>query len=73
MKTLLSVLSLSLFLAAIGSAAPEPPVNEKCPVCDKAGRLIFHSNYQGKRIIFASADCKDKFDKAPTKYPVKAK
>lgn len=57
-----------------GFAANKPPVNEKCPVCGKDGRLIFHSVVKAERIIFATAECKDKFDKAPAgKYPVKKK
>ncbi len=71
MKTLFSVFTLSLLLAATGSAVE--PVNDKCPVCGKTPRLIFHSNFKGQRVAFATSDCKDKFDKAPTKYPVQAK
>ena len=54
-------------------AANTPPVNEECPVCHKDGRLIFHSEVKGERIIFNTAGCKDKFDKAPGKFPVKKK
>ncbi len=69
MKPLLSILTLSLALTLISFG--KEPVNEKCPVCDKTIKLIFHSNYKGQRVAFATADCKDKFDKAPEKYPVK--
>lgn len=71
MKTLLSIFSISLLLASASHAAP--PVNEKCPVCGKAPRLIFHSNFKGQRVAFASSECKVKFDKSPTKYPVQTK
>lgn len=63
----------AITLGATVFAANTPPVNEKCPVCGKDGRLIFHSEVKGERIIFDSAVCKDKFDKAPGKYMVKKK
>ncbi len=69
MKPLLSILADSLIMSVISFA--KEPVNEKCPVCDKTIKLIFHSNYKGQRVAFATGDCKDKFDKAPDKYPVK--
>ena len=71
MKTLLSVLAAS-FVFATASSAVEP-VNSQCPVCGKNVRLIFHSNFKGQRVAFATAECKDKFDKSPTKYSVKPK
>jgi YHS domain-containing protein len=71
MKTLLSVIVASFVLASVGSAAE--PVNSVCPVCSKTVRLIFHSNFKGQRVAFATAECKDKFDKSPTKYSVKPK
>ena len=71
MKTLFSILAVSMVLVA-NSVAIEP-VNDKCPVCDKNIRLIFHSNHKEKRVAFATAECKDKFDKAPDKYTVKPK
>jgi YHS domain-containing protein len=78
MKSIFSILALSIFLAGLASAAP--PVNEECPVCGKNGRLIFRSYYngpnpkfKGKNIIFNSADCKEKFDKDPEKYLSKVK
>lgn len=71
MKTLLTILTVSF---AIASTAPAvEPVNDKCPVCGKTVRLIFHSNSSKGRVAFASADCKDKFDKSPTKYTIKPK
>lgn len=72
MKTLLAILAVS-FAASITASAAEP-VNDKCPVCGKAVRLIFHSNdSKGQRVAFDNADCKDKFDKSPGKYTVKPK
>jgi len=72
MKPLFSILAVSLALTFISSGTE--PVNDKCPVCDKTIKLIFHSkDPKGQRVAFATADCKDKFDKAPEKYPVKAK
>lgn len=71
MKKLFSILAVSMVLIAHSQAIE--PVNDKCPVCGKTIRLIFHSNYKEKRVAFASADCKDKFDKAPEKYTVKPK
>ncbi len=71
MKTLFSVLLASIALVTFAPAIE--PVNDKCPVCSKQIRLIFHSNFKEQRVAFFSADCKDKFDKSPTKYTVKPK
>ena len=73
MKTLLAIAAVTLSIAGSAISAPQEPVNDKCPVCGKTPRLIFHSNSQKGRVIFYSADCKDKFDKSPTKYTVKPK
>ena len=74
MKQLLFILAASgLVLGTSIFAANTPPVNEECPVCHKDGRLIFHSEVRGERVIFATADCKKKFDSSPGKYPVKKK
>jgi YHS domain-containing protein len=73
MKTLLAIVAFSFAIAGTGLSAPQAPINDKCPVCQKNARLIFHSNTPKGRVVFASADCKDKFDKSPTKYSVKPK
>lgn len=70
MKAFFTVLLLSIVTA--GSIQAEP-VNEKCPVCGKGARLIFRTRYQGKHIIFFSADCMEKFEKSPSTYSVKPK
>lgn len=73
MKTLLTLLALTASLT-LNSIAAEPPVNTECPVCHKDARLIFRSNTkEGKRVIFATAECKASFDKNPGKYQVKPK
>jgi YHS domain-containing protein len=72
MKTLFAILAVSFAIASVAPATE--PINDKCPVCGKTIRLIFHSNdSKGQRVAFATADCKDKFDKAPGKYTVKPK
>ena len=78
MKSIVSILALSVLLAGFASASP--PVNEECPVCGKPGRLIFRTYYngqdsklKGKNVIFATSECKDKFDKEPEKYASKVK
>lgn len=73
MKTLLTTLALFTAMTLPGTAA-EPPMNTECPVCHKDARLIFRSTTkEGKRIVFATAECKEKFDKTPGKYQVKPK
>ena len=73
MKTLLTLLAVSATLT-LNSIAAEPPVNKECPVCHKDARLIFRSKTaDGKRVIFFSAECKEKFDKTPGKFSVKPK
>ncbi|MDZ4403509.1 hypothetical protein [Prosthecobacter sp.] len=70
MKALLLVLTAALTL----SATAAEPVNSECPVCHKDVRLIFHSQTKdGKRVAFATAECKGKYDRTPGKYPVKPK
>lgn len=72
MKTLLTLLAVAAAMTLSGTAAE--PVNNKCPVCGKDIRLIFHSNTSdGKRVAFATAECKGKFDRTPGKYQVKPK
>jgi YHS domain-containing protein len=72
MKTLLTILALTGALTISGTA--KEPVNDKCPVCGKAIRLIFHSQSKdGQRVAFATAECQEKFDKSPSKYNVKPK
>lgn len=73
MKRLLRLLALTSALTQ-NSLAVDPPVNTACPVCHKDARLIFRSNTKdGKRVIFATAECKGKFDQNPGKYQVKPK
>ncbi|MDB6075670.1 MAG: hypothetical protein JWO89_3310 [Verrucomicrobiaceae bacterium] len=72
MKALLFTLSLTLALTGLVQAGP--PVNEKCPVCGKPARLIYHSNTAaGDRVILATPECKDKFDKNQSAYKVTKK
>lgn len=73
MKTLLTLLAFSASMT-LNSTAADAPVNTECPVCHKDARLIFRSTTKdGKRVIFATAECKEKFDKTPGKYQVKPK
>ena len=72
MKTLLTLLAITATLTLNSTA--EEPVNKECPVCHKDARLIFRSKTaDGKRVIFCTAECKDKFDKTPAKFSVKPK
>ncbi|WP_395746872.1 hypothetical protein [Prosthecobacter sp.] len=72
MKTLLTLVAFTASLTLNGLAA-DAPVNSECPVCHKDARLIFRSTVAGKRVIFATAECKEKFDKSPNKFQVKPK
>jgi YHS domain-containing protein len=72
MKTLLTLLALTASMT-FNSLAADMPVNTECPVCHKDARLIFRSNTKDGRVIFATAECKEKFDKTPGKYQVKKK
>ena len=71
MKTLIAILALSFVIT--GTASAVEPINDKCPVCEKTVRLIFHVNTPKGRVAFATADCMDKFAKTPGKYTVKPK
>ena len=73
MKTLFSLLAITAALT-LNSLAADAPINTECPVCHKDARLIFRSNTKdGKRVIFATAECKEKYDKSPGKFQVKPK
>ena len=56
-------------------AAAEPPaskpINDKCPVSDKAVDPTKTSMYEGKLVGFCCADCKATFDKDPKPYLAK--
>jgi hypothetical protein len=70
MKTILS--SILFLTLALGTAmANDAPINEDCPVCGKAARLIFWSKTREGRVAFATKECKAKFDKAPGSFKVK--
>lgn len=72
MKALLTILALTGSMTLFSTAAE--PVNDKCPVCGKNIRLIFHAKSpEGKRVAFATAECMDAYSKNPAKYPVKPK
>lgn len=69
-----AVLSLIVAAAVTLPAMAAEPVNSECPVCHKDVRLIFHSQTKdGKRVAFATAECKGKYDRTPGKYQVKPK
>ncbi|MFO1485952.1 MAG: hypothetical protein U1F71_21505 [Verrucomicrobiaceae bacterium] len=71
MKALLLLLTTAAIALPVSAAEP---VNSECPVCHKEIRLIFHSQTKdGKRVAFATAECKAKFDRTPGKYQVKPK
>ena len=72
MKTLITTLTFALTLSGIAFAGG-PPVNDLCPVCGKAGRLIYRTTHKGENVIFDTAECKDKFEKSPEKYKVTPK
>lgn len=70
---LLAGLAFAFAFSVSSFAEKKEPVNDKCPVCGKDAKLIFHSEVKGERIIFATGSCKDKFDKAPGKFKVAKK
>jgi YHS domain-containing protein len=73
MKAILAFCALAFTFSVTSFAENKPPYNEKCPVCGKDAHLPFWTTKDGKRIIFATADCKDKFGKNPGKYKVTPK
>lgn len=71
MKTFLSVLSAVFALSLSAHAAAVTPVNDECPVCKKAIRLIFKSEQKDHTwVFFATKECKAKFDKSPGAFKV---
>lgn len=69
MKTIISSL-LFLTIALSTAMAVDAPVNDECPVCHKAARLIFWSKTREGRVAFATKECKAKFDKAPGSFKI---
>ena len=70
MKSFLSVVTAVLALGLSAQAASVTPINDECPVCKKAVRLIFKSQTREGWVFFASKECKAKFDKSPGSFKV---
>ncbi len=70
MKTLFSVLALSLVAAGLASAEP---ANKDCPVSGKPAKPTVTSTHNGKEVAFCCNNCKGKFDADPAKFEKKIK
>lgn len=65
---------LLLILAFIASPAlAAGPINDTCPVKHKPIRLIFRTPTKEGVVAFCCEECKDAFEKSPTKYTVTKK
>lgn len=71
MKTLLIPLLLSL--AMISTVFAAWPINDECPVDQKAARPIYRVKTDEGLVAFCCTDCMQKFSKSPASYPVKKK
>lgn len=66
MKSLLSILAISVAAASIASAGP---VNKKCAVNpSKDVNPSKTTTYEGKEVGFCCSNCKAKFEADPAKY-----
>ncbi len=70
MKSVLSILTLSLAMAAIAGAEP---VNKNCPVSGKPIIPNCKTTYEGKEVGFCSGKCCKEFKADPQKYAEKLK
>ncbi len=70
MKSLLSVLALSLAIATMAGAEP---VNKNCPVTGKPANPNCKTTYEGKEVAFCSGKCCKEFKADPKKYADKIK
>jgi hypothetical protein len=71
MKTLLTLLTCVFAISL--TARADMPINDTCPVKGKPIRLIFRTKTKDGVVAFCCQDCKDAFEKSPTKYSVKKK
>ncbi len=71
MKSLLAPLLLSLAMTATVFAAW--PINDICPVDNKAARPIYRVKTEEGFVAFCCSDCMQKFSKSPGTYKVTKK
>jgi hypothetical protein len=71
MKTILATLALGLI--GFSSASAEWPINDKCPIDNKAARPIFRVKTKEGPVAFCCMDCMGKFEKSPGSYKVEKK
>jgi hypothetical protein len=71
MKSLLAPLLLSLAMTATVFAAW--PINDICPVDNKAARPIYRVKTEEGFVAFCCSDCMQKFSKSPGSYKVTKK
>ena len=70
MKSLLSILALSIAVAGIAGAEP---VNKNCPVSGKPIIPNCKTVYEGKEVGFCSGKCAKEFKADPKKFAAKIK
>jgi hypothetical protein len=70
MKTTRLVLSSLLI---VSSALAAGPINDVCPVKGKPIRLIFRTKTKDGVVAFCCEECKDAFERSPTRYTVTRK
>ncbi len=73
MKALLPALLLSVIGITAVFAKGGPPINDVCPVDQKAARMIYRTFTDQGTVIFCCATCLDNYQKNPGRFPVKAK
>lgn len=67
-KPFLWGITLLLSLGLVFAIQQEEVKDPVCGMKIKAGEAKFKTEFKGKTYYFCSADCKEKFDKEPTKY-----
>ena len=70
MKSLLSVLALTVAMTSLAGA---DPVNKCCPVTGKPVNPKCTTTYEGKEVAFCSGKCCKEFKADPKKYADKIK
>ncbi len=70
MKALLPALFLAIVSVTAVFAKGGPAINDKCPVDDKAVRIIYRVFTDKGTVAFCCVDCMDTYQKNPARYTV---
>ena len=73
MKAILPALLLAIVSVTAVFAKGGPAINDKCPVDDKAVRIIYRLFTEKGNVAFCCVECMDTYEKNPARYTVTPK